>query len=448
MPADFDDLRHELESLRADTRHTALPGPAAARRRARQRARNQAIAGVLGVVVIVAGGVFAFAQPSLISAPDFANSPPDTASPTAEPSPEPSGIPTLPASALLTAADLDPEAGWVETEPPAEPWPCAPQPPNGEHVLRRSFDYPDGDGRIDQVVEATTTADEAAARLSASRDAVVSCVEEGGSDFALDQIWSVTGVGDETILIRYWAPPRQDEARLILSITLARSGSAVTSVTHGGFVMDANEPDPTDRAEAAVGRLCSATGGACVSDIDRELVFPEPAGDVPGWLRLADVGKATGLDQVFAGDVVPVEQGWASFVCLQLTGGSGAESFESRAYSDPLDTGGTSVQQTIARFGSDQEAGEYYTTLVAAGDVCGAEPSLTVENLGGVGGPETGFDGTVWRATAEGAGTVFLYGLVINGSAVSFVDLSAASADEEQMRELLTLAGERLGDLG
>ena len=71
-----------------------------------------------------------------------------------------------------------------------------------------------------------------------------------------------------------------------------------------------------------------------------------------------------------------------------------------------------------------------------------------MENLGGVGGPETGFDGTVWRATAEGAGTVFLYGLVINGSAVSFVDLSAASADEEQMRELLTLAGERLGDLG
>ena len=43
---------------------------------------------------------------------------------------------------------------------------------------------------------------------------------------------------------------------------------------------------------------------------------------------------------------------------------------------------------------------------------------------------------------------MFLYGLVINGSAVSFVDLSAASADEEQMRELLTLAGERLGDLG
>ena len=135
-------------------------------------------------------------------------------------------------------------------------------------------------------------------------------------------------------------------------------------------------------------------------------------------------------------------------MCLQLTGGPGAESFESRAYSDPLDAGGTSVQQTIAVFGSDQVAGEYYRTLIAAGDVCSAEPSLTVENMGGVGGPETGFDGTVWRATAEGAGTVFRYGLVINGSAVSFVDLSAASADQEQMRELLALAGERLGDLG
>jgi hypothetical protein len=35
----------------------------------------------------------------------------------------------------------------------------------------------------------------------------------------------------------------------------------------------------------------------------------------------------------------------------------------------------------------------------------------------------------------------------VNESAVAFVDISAPNADEDQIRELLTLAGERLGDL-
>ncbi len=71
-----------------------------------------------------------------------------------------------------------------------------------------------------------------------------------------------------------------------------------------------------------------------------------------------------------------------------------------------------------------------------------------MENLGTVGGPDTGFEGTVWRATAAGTDAVFLYGLVVNGSAVTFVDINGPTADESQIRELLTLAGERLGELG
>jgi hypothetical protein len=446
MSADFDNLSRELEALGADTRHVPLAGAVAARRRARQRARNQAVAGALAVVAIVAGGVFAFAQPTFTSAPDFADSPTDTPRPTAPPT-----APPLPTSVLLTTEALDPAADWAETDPPAEPWPCAPTPPDDDQILRRSFSYTPGDGRIDQIVVPASTTDEAASRLTDMRLDITTCLESG--DFDLDQIWSATGIGDETILIRYWAPPREDppgEGRLIVSISLARSGPAITSVAHGGFAQDANQPDTTDHAEAAIRRLCAATGGACVSgSVAREQVFPEPAQDLPAWLTLDDVTQATGIEQIAAGAVLPVPEGSIGFVCFESNSrDAGAEVVGSRSYSNALDPGGDSVQQTIVTFGSDQAAREHYATLVAEADACGAEPSLTVENLGTIGGPDTGFDSTIWRATAAGTEAVFLYGLVVTGPHVAFVDLTASTADDQQLRALLTLAGERLADVG
>jgi hypothetical protein len=448
MPAEFDDLNRELESLGTDTRHVSLPGAAAARRRARERARNQAVAAVVGAVAIVAGGVFAFAQPSLISAPDVANSPTDSASPTAEPSPEPTNVPSLTEAVLLQAADLDLGAGWVETDPPVDAWPCAPQPPDGEQVLLRSFEFPEGTGRIDQIVEATAAAQ---TRLAEIRHDVLACVA-AGNDFDLDEVWEVSGIGEETVLIRYWAPPREEapgEGRLIVSISLVRSGAAVASVTHGGFATDANQPDTTDQAEAAAGRLCAETDGACVSEIRRVRVFPEPAQDIPGWLTPTDVIEATGIAELTtAGEVIPVPEGTLGFVCFESNSGDAGAAVESRTYDNPMDPGGDSVQQAIAQFTSVQAATAHYETLVVEGDACTAEPSLSVENLGTIGGGATGFEGTVWRATAAGSDAVFFYGVVVQGSAVAFVDLQVMPPDEAQIRNLLTIAGERLGEAG
>lgn len=450
MSADFDDLSRELEGLGADTRHLSLPGPAAARRRGHRRARNQAVGAVLGGVAIVAGAVIAFAQPTLISAPDFANTPtdspsPDNTLPTAEPTPP--DVSSLPTSVLLTAEDLDPEAGWVETDPPAEVWPCAPEPPNDENVLRRSFDYPEGNGRIDQVVEPTA---EAAARMAAIRNAVTSCVSDG-EGFDLDQIWSVTGVGEETVLIRYWAPPREEppgEGRLLVSISLVRSGDAVTSVTHGGFNTEANTADTTEHAEAAVARLCSVTGGECVTEPTHYLqVFPDP--DVLGWLTVADVVEATGAAEITAASTVLEEpEGSFGFVCFESNSiDAGAGQVDRRSYYDALDPGGQMVDEIIASFPTDQEAAarSHYDALVAEAETCATEPSIVVENLGTVGTAEAGFIGTAWRATAPETDTVFHFGVVVKGAQVAFVNAYLSSPTEDRLRALLTHAASRLG---
>jgi hypothetical protein len=449
MSADFDDLSRELEGLGADTRHVSLPGPAAARRRAHQRARNQAVAAVLGGVAIVAGAVIAFAQPTLISAPDFASTPtdspsPDNTLPTAKPTPP--DVPALPTSVLLTVEDLDQEAGWVETEPPAEVWPCAPEPPSGEQALRRSFDYPGGNGRIDQIVEPTA---DAAARMAAVRNTVTSCVSDGDG-FDLDQVWSVTGVGVETVLIRYWAPPREKppgEGRLLVSISLARSGDAVTSVTHGGFTTEANTADTTAHAEAAAARLCAVTGGECVTEPTHYLqVFPDP--DVLGWLTVADVVEATAAEEITAvSTVLDVPEGSFGFVCFESNSiDAGAGQVDRRTYYDALDPGSQSVDEIIASFPPDQEAAarSHYDALVAEAETCAAEPSVVVENLGTVGNAEAGFVGTAWRATAPETDTVFHFGVVVKGAQVAFVNASLSSPTEDQLRALLTRAASQL----
>ncbi|HEY9376243.1 MAG TPA: hypothetical protein VIQ02_04010, partial [Jiangellaceae bacterium] len=325
---------------------------------------------------------------------------------------------------------------------PAEAWPCAP-PAAPEQQSQRSFAIPEGTGRIDQIAEAQATASDAEGRLAYEQDEVASCVRNRAG-FDLDEIWRVTGVGEETWLTRYWAAERRGEERLLVSIALARSGNAVTSITHGGFAQDANQPDSPRLAEAAVRRLCAETGGACVSDkVSQERVFPVPAAVPPAWLTQDDVAQATGMQQVAASDVVPIPEGWLGSPCIQSNSlAAGAVSVESVVYGDPLDPGGDMVQQTIAAFESGQQGREHYATLVAENEGCEEAP---VENIGTVGGPDLKFEGTLWRLSIEGD-VVSLFGLLSVDSQVSHVQLNVTGADEEQLRELLTLAGERLSD--
>jgi len=461
MSADFDsDLRRRLEGLGSDIGRAGLPGPAAARRRARQRARNQAVGAVLGAAVLVGGAVIAVAQPTLLTAPDPADQPSESVRPPVA-SPTPTPLPTdatLPNSVLLTVADIEPDGepiGWAETEPPAQGWPCVPPAPDSGRALQRHFENPEG-GRIQQVVESTGTVEQAEARFAEIHDELITCVEDGtaaGDDFRLDQVWSVTGVGDEALLVRYWAPLREEpplEGQLLLvSVSIARTGNAVTTVARGGAAMDANFPDTTDDAEAAITRLCVETGGACVTDPDQEQVYPEPAGDVPGWLTVADVSDAIGVDRITAASEVRVApDGTFGFVCFRTDArAAGATSIESRTYHDPFDPG-MGVDESIARFPSGSAARAYYDTLMAEGDSCSAEPSLDVQNTGTVTG-DGGLAGTTWRSTVAETESVFVYGVVVNRSAVAYVSTNLdPPADDDELATLLRRAGERLGEAG
>ncbi|MGH8840858.1 MAG: hypothetical protein ACRDVO_16605 [Jiangellaceae bacterium] len=458
MSADFDsDLRRRLEGLGSDAGRANLPGPAAARQRARRRARNQAVGAVLGAAVVVGGAVIAVAQPTLLTAPDPATSPGETVTsspgPTPSPSPSSPDVPTLPTSVLLQLSDIEPEGepiGWAEW--PGEAWPCTPVAATSDRILQRMFVNPEA-GRIEHIVEATASG-QAPSRFAEIRDDLISCVESGaasGAEFRLDEIWVVTGVGDEAVLLRYWAPLREGppgESQLIVSVSIARSGDAVTTVTRGGFAQDANVPDTSEDAQAAVTRLCAATGGACVTDPDQQRTYPEPAADLPGWLTVADVVEATGEDRISAAGEVLTDATGFPFVCFQTDpGATGATSVESRTFYDALDPTAISVDEYVARFPSGSAARAYYDTLTAEGDSCSAEPSLVVQNTGAVAG-DGGLAGTTWRSTVAETDSVFVYGVVVNGSAVGYVSTNLDSAADDELATLLRLAGERLGEAG
>ena len=462
MSAEFDsDLRRRLQGLGSEIGPAGLPGPAAARRRARQRARNQAVGAVLGAAVLVGGAVIAVARPTLLTAPEPAG-PGDIATSSPAPSPSTSPTPTdgtpdstLPRSVLLQVSDIEPEEeepiGWVESDRPVEPWPCAPVAPATDRVLQRLFVNPAA-GRIEHIVEATDEG-QAQSRFNEIRDDLVSCVESGaasGADFRLDEIWAVTGVGDQAVLVRYWAPLHEDppgQGQLIVSVSIARSGDAVTTVTRGGFAQDANVPDTSEDAQAAVARLCPVTGGACVTDPDQRRIYPEPASDLPGWLTVADVAEATGADRIdTVTEVLAGAPGNFGFICFQSdAAAAGATSVESRTFHDALDPAAVGVEEVIAWFPSDTAARDHYAAVSAEGDACTAEPSLDVQNTGTVDGGG-GMTGTTWHATVAESDSAFLYGVVVNGSAVAYVRLDLPSAADEDLARVLTLAGEHLDD--
>ncbi|HJU98031.1 MAG TPA: hypothetical protein VJ644_08650, partial [Jiangellaceae bacterium] len=103
------------------------------------------------------------------------------------------------------------------------------------------------------------------------------------------------------------------------------------------------------------------------------------------------------------------------------------------------------VEEVIAWFPSDTAARDHYAAARAEGDACTAEPSLDVQNTGTVDGGG-GMTGTTWHATVAESDSAFLYGVVVNGSAVAYVRLDLPSAADDDLARMLTLAGEHLDD--
>jgi hypothetical protein len=452
-----DELRRHLASLDTDLGPSGLPGAAAARKRGTQRARHQLTAAALGAAAVVAVGALGIIQTDPTTAPAPATTPSETVTttapaPTDSASPQPSDtLPTVPAGALLTLDDLPgiEEITWAKA-PVGEPFACVPQVPDGAASV--SFrNSAESDARIDQFVE-LVPGGRAEQRLTELRNTIVDCVETGGADYRLDETWTVGGVGDETWLARYWAPPRTPDTQTLVLVNITRTGDYVSTVVQGGPAQDANAPADPELAVAAATRLCEAIGEVCVGELTRERLYPEAAADVAGWLGVDDVIAATGLDEITEGsEVRPADDmGWG-LVGLPLDPiAAGALTNETRSYFNTVDpTGDVLVTEVIARFPDEAAARVHYDALAAEADSFQQEGDV-VTNTGTI--SSSGYVGTTWRSENAAVGLAFVYGVVTRGDTVAAVTHSISSYENrdvtpQQMRDLLDRAGQRLADL-
>lgn len=474
-----DSLSRRLSSLETDLAGISLAGPSAARRRAAQRTRQQVTGGVLAGVAAVAIGVFAVSPPDFVATGDPVG--PVTGTPTTvetpateepstppgEPDPDPSenegpdtgggqdggsGDPgddgtsslMVPPDALLTLDDViaDTSAPWSEADPGGSDLPCLPDIPG--NAAATAFETDDG-SRIEQFVD--PVAGGAEARLEELRAELTECAESGG-DHHLIQVWSLSGVGDGGYLVVWNGPPTTPDTQTYVTASLVRTGDFVSAVFHGGPGMDYNGPAQPRQAVLSAERLCRAMGAECPASPEQEQLFPEPVGDVEGWLTIDDLAEAGLTTLTQGGEVLDSGDAGGStdygFVGLERDPfADGAESLEQRSYSDPLELGGAILNQLRATFPDAESARAHYDALVAAAEQP-TQPGDVVENTGTVGGD--GYDGSTWRLENTEFGTVFPYGAAISGTVVTAVYYTAEDdLPPEQMRVLIDLAAQRIG---
>lgn len=474
-----DSLSRRLSSLETDLAGISLPGPGAARRRAAQRTRQQVTGGVLAGVAAVALGVAAISPPDFIATPEPSGTVTD--SPTTSPAPseppstppvEPTPDPTtetpdtgtdgggtgasgdlgddgasslmVPPGALLTLDDVvaDTSAGWTEVPAGGSGLPCVPDVPGDG--AGTGFQTTDG-SHIEQIVD--PVAGGAEERLEALRDELTACAESG-DDFHLIQVWSLSGVGDGGYLVVWNGPPSTPDTDTYVTASLVRAGDFVSAVFHGGPGQDYNVPAQPRQAVLSAERLCRAIGTECPASPEQQRLYPEPSGEVPGWLTIDDLAEAgliaitEGGEVMDSGDVGDTSYGHVGLPRDPFA--DGAESLEQRGYVDPLDPGGPTATQVRAVFPSAGEARAHYDALVTAADQF-EQPGDVVQNTGTISGD--GYDGTTWRQESTEFGTVFVYGAAVSGNVVTVVYHTIAYDDvsAEQMRRLLELAAQRIG---
>lgn len=459
MSTDHDDLRSRLEELGGHLNAVRLPGPAAARRRARQRTRRQAGTAVLGAVA-AAVGMLVVGQPGLWTEPQYAEEPtaPVPAPTGSSPAPptDQSRVPALPESVLLTADDLERESdepvGWTLADLPEEPFTCVPEASPAAPTLRRTHEV--GDGRIDQVVEEYPDAEAAQVRFEEIGTEVLTCAKALREDGSVDsggppEAWSLAAVGDAAGLLRYWTPVTDGEWRELVQLSVVRTGTAVTTVAQGGLALDANLPMSYDFAVAAAERLCEPAGGACVGDPERQQTFPEPPAESAGWLHAADIEDVIRVRMAPSGvdgwDATPYFDPCIPLHALDV----GATRLERQLYAEPDDpTSGVMVTQHVAVFPDGGLAEDYFRTVQASSardpECEGQEAAATFSG--------DGFEGAVWQSPLAGTDTVASYGVVTRDRIVATVEHSVDPWEErevtpQQWQALVARAGERLADL-
>lgn len=475
-----DSLSRRLSSLESDLGGVSLPGPAAARRRAAQRTRNQVTGGVLAGVAAVALGVFAVSPPDFVASPDPAGTPTDSSTPTTTPttpSPEPTTPPpttpptsdptsdespdgdgedggevVIPAAALMLPEDFRNENSWTPASSPNDPILCVPEAPGPDARGSARADFTGRDFDIATQFIEVAPPGTAADRLDQLRSEAQECLDEATDDETqLVTIWNVAGAGDETWVMSYITPTTlQEESVLNIIVGLSRTGDVVSMVAEAQPTNEYYGIGDWESAAGAIGRICTAMlGESCADEPQAERIYPEVPGDVDGWLTvddLAEVGLGALTD---GGDVLddtdeggPIDYGFVGFNRDPFA--DGAESLAQRDYTDPQELGGRIVFQRRATFPDAASARAHYDALAAAAEQP-TQPGDVVENTGTVSGD--GYDGTSWQLTNTEYGTSWLYGAAVSGNVVTAVyyGLIDDELTPDQMRQLIDLAAQRIG---
>ncbi|TDD66218.1 hypothetical protein E1262_22955 [Jiangella aurantiaca] len=463
----------------------SLPGPAAARRRAAQRTRHQVTGGVLAGVAAVALGVVAVSPPEFVASPEPAETGTDTSTPTTvpttptespstppvDPSPDPTseespdagagqngddgdrtGDVVIPPEALMLPEDFRNSDAWTAVSEPNEPILCVPESPAPDARASARADFTgrefDTATQFIEVAPAGTGTD----RLHQLRSQAQACVEAASdADTRLVYVWSVGGAGDETWVMSYITPTTlQEESVLNVIVGLSRQDDVVSMVAEAQVTTEFYGIGDWESAVGAIGRICTVMfGESCTDDPQVERLYPEPAGDVDGWLTIDDLAEA-GLGALSDGSQVlgngddggPVNYGYVAFTRDPFA--DGAESLAQRHYNDPLELGGPNLTQERATFPDAEGARAHYAELMAAADQF-TQPGDVVENTGTI--SAAGYEAATWRAENAEFGTVFVYGAAVSGNVVTVVYYGVDRVDvpPDQMQRLLERAAQRIG---
>lgn len=190
-----------------------MAGPAAARRRAAQRTRNQVSGSLVAGVVIVAIGFFGGVLPALPTDNPIAHT---TTEPPSRTTPDDSRRGGDLRAALMTADDIGNEAGlaWAESAEQLPAGECVPavEEVEVEDQARIDFTAPEDNGVSQHLLRAETTA--VAEDLFAKiRDQVQSCLPENQGDLPWTfNIGELAEVGEQGWVASYWTDPEDLDA--------------------------------------------------------------------------------------------------------------------------------------------------------------------------------------------------------------------------------------------
>lgn len=460
MSADFDsELTRGLGSLSSELGRTPLPGPAAARARGRRRARNQAASAVFGAVAIVAGGVFALAQPAPLSAPDPASPSTGSVGPTTDPNPSPSDVTSD--DLLLPAGELEPVeetsngtfVEWVDSGPLSDLGLDTCGPP--DLAFEQRWYAPEQPVPADspQWTGATQLAGvpgNAETGFDTVRSTYARCAATPSEQVADAAQWNVGDVGDEAYLATFLIPTESAEIGREMMVGVARTGSYVTTIIRQVASQEIGTPDRiVHDLSAAVDRLCNLSGGgACAGDVESMLaeLTPVVVGAAPpaGYLTPAQAASTLGTTGTWEVLVEAFDPGPGAYghACADHDEVTGLQVFEYAVGTRSQGEASREVRETVLVFPDEASAAGAADQIVAGFDGCEqAQPHLAVRPAGDA----------VWSvAIVDSADAPQWWGLARNGSALALVAIYLQDADgvpDEAVADLIALAGERLGEL-